>query len=59
MLTNLRYGLVDVNPASDRVDLQVLWLLLRHGVQDGRVGAEVIVVSRHAQEAGPDQSVFS
>lgn len=55
---NLWYGLVDVEPASERADSQVLWLLKRHGVSQSPIGAKVIIVSCYTKETGTNQSVF-
>lgn len=57
--TNLRYGLVNIDPSGDRVDPKVLGLLQRHGVSDGSISAEVVIVSRHTEETGANQSVLS
>lgn len=57
-LTCLWDGLVNIDPSSDGVDLQVLRLLQRHGVSDSCISAKVIIVSSNTQKTGTDQSVF-
>lgn len=52
-------GLVDVHPARQGVDPEVLRLLAGHRVRDGGVGAKVIVMSGHPQEAGPGHGVLT
>lgn len=55
----LRNGLVDIHPACKGVNPEVLRLFTGHRVCDGCVGAEVIVMSCHAQETGPNHGVLT
>lgn len=55
---DLRDGLVDVNPACHRIDTQVFWLLFRHGIRDGCIGAVVIIMCSDSQETGANHGVL-
>lgn len=44
----LRNGLVDVHPASQGIDLEVLWLFTGHGVSNSCIGAKVVIMSCHS-----------
>lgn len=55
----LRDGLIDIHPACQGVDPEVLRLFTRHRVCDGCIGAKVIVVSRHPQETSPQHGILT
>lgn len=50
--------MVDVNPASTGVDVQVSWLLIGQGVGDDRVAPLVVIVCRRSQETSSYRSVL-
>ena len=51
-------GVVDINPTSAGVDVQVGRPLAGQGVGDGRVAPLVVVVRRRPQETSPDRGVL-
>lgn len=55
---DLRDGLVDVNPARYRIDSQIFWLLFRHGIRDGCIGAIVIIMCSDSEETGANHGVL-
>lgn len=55
----LRNGLVDIHPACQWVDPEVLRLFAGHGVRDGCIGAKVVVMSCHPQETSPDHCILT
>ena len=57
-VSDLRDGVVDVDPASAGVDVQVRRLLIGQGVGDGRVAPLVVIVRRRPQKTSSYRSVL-
>lgn len=58
-MSDLWDGMVDINPASTGVDVEVRRLLIGQGVSDYRIAPLVIVVCRCSQETSSYWSVLS